>query len=94
MAKGPEQPKQRRSLSAPLPLCNTLTLGITGYQPLRRDRRAQLAALRTPEGDPLATNAAARIGRILDRLELVMQQIAELEQARDAVLAKEARADA
>jgi len=65
------------------------TLGITGYRPLRRDRRAQLAALRTPEGDPLATNAAARIGRILDRLELVMQQIAELEQVRDAVLAKE-----
>jgi transposase len=66
------------------------TLGITGYRPLRQDRRARLAALRTPEGDPLATNAAARIGRILDRLELVMQQIAELEQARDAVLAKEA----
>src|SRR6478735_4701765 len=35
------------------------TFGITGYRPLRRDRRAQLAALRTPEGDPLATNAAA-----------------------------------
>jgi transposase len=66
------------------------TLGITGYRPLRQDRRAQLAALRTPEGDPLATNATARIGRILDRLELVMQQIAELERARDAVLAKEA----
>ena len=43
------------------------TLGITGYRPLRRDQRAQLAALRTPEGDPLATNVAARIGRILDR---------------------------
>jgi len=68
------------------------TLGITGYRPLRRDRRAQLAALRTPEGDPLATNAAARIGRILARLELVMQQIAELEQARDAVIAKAAAA--
>jgi transposase len=66
------------------------TFGITDYRPLRRDRRAQLAALRTPEGDPLVTNAAARIGRILDRLELVMKQIAELEQARDAVIAKEA----
>jgi transposase len=68
------------------------TFGITGYRPLRRDRRAQLAALRTPEGDPLATNAAARIGRILDRLELLIQQIAELEQARDAVIAKAAAA--
>jgi transposase len=66
------------------------TLGITGYRPLRRDRRARLAALRTPEGDPLPPHAAARIGRVLDRLELVMRQIAELERARDAVLAEEA----
>ena len=41
------------------------TLGITDYRPLRQDRRARLAALRTPEGDPLATNAAARIGRAM-----------------------------
>ena len=66
------------------------TLDITGYRPLRRDRRARLAALRTPEGDPLPPHAAARIGRVLDRLELVMRQIAELERARDAVLAEEA----
>lgn len=66
------------------------TLGVTGYRPLRQDRRARLAELRTPEGDPLPANAAARIGRVLDRLELVMEQIAELEQARDAVLATEA----
>ena len=66
------------------------TLGVTGYRPLRRDRRERLAALRRPGGDPLATNAAARIGRILDRLELVMKQIGELERARDAVMAREA----
>jgi transposase len=66
------------------------TLGVTGYRPLRRDRRERLAALRTPEGDPVPPHAAARIGRILDRLELVMGQIAELERARDAVLAEEA----
>jgi transposase len=68
------------------------TLGVTGYRPLRQDRRVRLAALRTPEGEPLPPNAAARLGRILDRLELVMKQIAELEQARDAVVAKEAAA--
>jgi len=66
------------------------TLGVTGYRPLRQDRRVRLAALRTPEGEPLPPNAAARLGRILDRLELVMKQITELEQARDAVVAKEA----
>jgi transposase len=68
------------------------TLGVTGYRPLRQDRRARLAELRTPEGDPLPANAAARIGRVLDRLELVMTQIAELERARDAVLAEETAA--
>ena len=85
----------RRPVGERLALLNEIdgllaTFGITDYRPLRRDRRARLAALRTPEGDPLATNAAARIGRILDRLELVMKQIAELEQARDAVIAKDA----
>jgi transposase len=66
------------------------TLGISGFKPLRRDRRAQLEALRTPEGAVLPTNAIARIGRILDRLELVMTQIAALEEARNAVVTKAA----
>ncbi len=65
------------------------TLGVSGYKPLRRDRRARLEELRTPEGTALPANAVARIGRILDRLELVMTQIAELEAARDAVMTKE-----
>jgi len=62
-------------------------------RPLRQDRRARLAELRTPEGDALPANAAARIGRVLERLELVVKQIAELEQARNAVVTKEAAAD-
>jgi len=66
------------------------TLGISGYNPLRRDRRARLEELRTPEGAALPANGAARIGRILDRLELVMKQIAELEEVRNAVLTKDA----
>ena len=69
------------------------TLGISGYRPLRRDRRARLDDLRGPEGAPLPANAQGRLLRILDRLELVMGQIKELEKARDAVVAKEAAAD-
>jgi hypothetical protein len=56
------------------------TFGITGYKPLRRDRRERLEALRTPEGTELPANAKAKIVRILDRLDLVMTQIAALEE--------------
>lgn len=66
------------------------TLGISGDKPLRRDRRVGLAESRTPEGTALPANAVARIERMLDRLELVMTQIADLKTARDAVLTKEA----
>jgi transposase len=66
------------------------TLGVRDYNPLRRDRRARLEALRTALGDPLPRHAHARIIRMLDRLELVCTQIAELERKRDAVLDVEA----
>lgn len=33
------------------------TLGVSGYKPLRRDRRARLEELRTPEGTALPANA-------------------------------------
>jgi transposase len=56
--------------------------GISGYKPLRRDRRACLAALMTGDGRPLPPRLAAEIGRALDRLELLMRQIAELERER------------
>jgi transposase len=66
------------------------TLGVRDYNPLRRDRRERLDAIRTALGDPLPPHARARILRMLDRLQLVCAQIAELERERDAVLAKEA----
>src|SRR6201987_697803 len=66
------------------------TLGVRDYNPLRRDRRERLDALRTALGDPLPPHACARILRMLDRLELVCAQIAELERERDAVLDEEA----
>lgn len=66
------------------------SLGITGYYPLRCNRRKRLEELRTPEGDVLPANAKTKISRILDRLELVVAQIAALEEVRDAVVTKDA----
>src|SRR3954465_7017530 len=65
------------------------TLGAGEYNPLRRDRRQRLDELRTALGDSLPTNARAKIVRMLDRLELLLTQITELEQSRDAVLEDE-----
>ena len=65
------------------------TQGIRGYRPLRRDCRARLEELETGDGRPLPQRLKAEIGRELDRLELVKQQIAEVEAARDALLVAE-----
>jgi transposase len=69
------------------------TLGVKGYRGLRSDRREQLAGLRQPDGDPVPQVARIRIERLLDRLELTLRQIKEVEVARDAVLKKPAPAD-
>lgn len=69
------------------------TLGVKGYKALRRDRREQLTALRQPDGDPIPQKARARIERLLDRLDLVLKLIEQVESARDAVLKKDAPAD-
>jgi transposase len=65
------------------------TLGIGGYRALRRDRREQLEGLRGPDGDLLPVHAKARLARLLDRLELVLEQIKTLEEARDAVVTQD-----
>jgi len=70
------------------------TLGARGYDPLRRDRRQRLGDVRTALGSPLPPRAKARIERMLDRLELVLTQIAALERQRDAVLDEAAPGDA
>ena len=69
------------------------TLGVKGYKALRRDRREQLTAVRQPDGDPIPQKARARIDRLLDRLDLVLKLIEQVESARDAVLKKHAPAD-
>jgi len=64
--------------------------GIGDYEPLRGDRRRALEAVRTGDGRELGAHMKAQIGRELDRLELLLGQIAAVEGERDAMLAKEA----
>src|SRR5277367_3663644 len=68
--------------------------GIGDYEPLRRDRRRALEAVRTGDGRALGAHMKAQIGRELDRLELLLGQIAAVEAERDAMLAREAEAEA
>jgi transposase len=62
--------------------------GISDYAPLRRDRRARLDALRTGDGRTLPLHLKMQIGRELDRLELLLDQIAAVEAEQDALLAE------
>jgi transposase len=61
--------------------------GISDYAPLRRDRRPRLEALRTGDGRELPAHLKAQIGRELDRIELLLEQIKAIEAERDALLA-------
>jgi transposase len=61
--------------------------GIFDYAPLRRDRRVRLEALRTGDGRALLPHLKAQISRELDRLELLLDQIAAVEREQDALLA-------
>jgi transposase len=65
------------------------TQGIYDYGPLRSDRKAQLEGLRTGDGRPLPTRLKAEIVRELQRLELVLKMINQIEAERD-VIVKEA----
>jgi len=61
--------------------------GVSGYEPLRRDRRQRLDELTTGDGRPLPTHLKTQISRELDRLELLLGQIKAAEAERDALLA-------
>lgn len=61
--------------------------GVSSYEPLNRDRRKRLEELVTGDGRPLPPALKAQIGRELDRLELVIAQIKDVEVARNAMLA-------
>jgi transposase len=63
--------------------------GITGYEPLRRDRRERLDELQTGDGRPLPDHLKAQLRRELDRIELLMEQIKAVEAERDGMLARD-----
>jgi transposase len=55
--------------------------GVSGYKPLRRDRRQRLDELRTGDGRLLPKHLKAQIGRELARLEQLLEQIKAVEAA-------------
>jgi transposase len=59
--------------------------GIRDYEPVRRDRRERLEALRTGDGKPLGRQLKAQVSRELDRLELLLDQIKTVVAQRDAL---------
>ena len=63
--------------------------GVSGYEPLRRDRRQRFDELMTGDGRLLPTYLKTQINRELDRLELLLDQIKAVEAARDALLAEQ-----
>jgi len=67
--------------------------GVSGYEPLRRNRRQRLDELKTGDGRPLPPHFKAQISRELDRLELLLGQIKAVETERDALLAPTAKND-
>lgn len=68
--------------------------GVSGYEPLRRDRRRRVEELKTGDGRPLPRHLKAQITRELDRLELLLEQIKVVETERDGLLASQQRAAA
>jgi transposase len=68
--------------------------GVSGYEPLRRNRRQRLDELRTGDNRPLPPHLKAQIRRELDRLELLLEQIKAVEAERDALFAPVATSEA
>jgi transposase len=64
--------------------------GIVGYDPLHKDRQSRLGELRTGDGRPLPEQLKKEILRELTRIELLLQQIADVEAERDATIAPDA----
>jgi transposase len=68
-----------------------ISQGISGYEPLKRDAHARLAALQTGDGRALPPRLAGEITRMLERLAMVQRQIKQVEAERDALLAEAAQ---
>jgi transposase len=68
--------------------------GITNYNPLHKNRRESLEELRTGDGQSVPVHLKAEILREIDRLELVLGQISEVEAERDEMLQAQASSPA
>jgi transposase len=62
------------------------TQGVFGFEPLRKNRRKRLDGLQQWNGQPLPARLKTELVRELDRLELVMSQLAALEAERNRAL--------
>jgi transposase len=60
--------------------------GSADYDPLRKDRLARLDTLRTGDGRPLPERLKAEIRREIERVDLVVSQMAMVERERDALV--------
>jgi transposase len=63
-----------------------MSQGITGYDPLRKDRLVRLHPLQTRDGRRLPPRLLAEIHREIERLELVIQQLKQIEADRDELV--------
>ena len=62
------------------------TQGVLNFEPIRTDRRKGLDELCRWDGQPLPPRLKAELVRELDRLQMVMSQLAKLEAERDKAL--------
>ena len=63
-----------------------MSQGISGYDPLRKDRWSRLDELETRDGHPLPRRMRAEISREIERLELLARQLKQVEAERDALV--------
>jgi transposase len=62
--------------------------GVAGYEPLKSDRRTRLEELETGDGRVLPEHLKAEICRLLDRIELILDQLKAVEKVRDKLVEK------
>jgi transposase len=67
--------------------------GVVDYDPMHRDRLSRLDKLATGDGRSLAKGLKAAIQREIERLDIVLKQIAAVERERDALVEAAAEAD-
>ena len=65
-----------------------MSQGISGYDPLRKNRLVRLDELTTRDGHRLPPRLRAEIGREIDRLELLARQLKQVEAERDALISQ------